>query len=155
MLVSEPSVTVLVGEAYVDPGATASVYNMGITIKPDSNGMVIMGETELPFAENLIPMVFPPTDITDLVVVTVVDESGDDITNSVLSGDSYVFNQIGEYKILYNVADDESGKAAEQIERAVQVNPVPVSPPVDTPAGALDSSFSDVNNDFCFIGALF
>ncbi len=117
-LIWDRQVSVNVGEDYMDPGAMAVADYMGIKIKPESNGVMNMGGMTMPFTEDILQMLFAPTDISDSIVETVIDANGNDITDSITKGESYVFSQEGNYKILYNVTDD-NGKSAKQIERHV------------------------------------
>lgn len=152
-LVWDRMVAVTAGERYEDPGATATADYMGIIIKPDSNGIVSIGGTTIPFSEDILHMFFAPTDISDAIVATIVDANGDDITDSVAADGAYTFPVQGNYKILYNVTD-ENGKPAGEIERQVNAESSATSDDgLEKPAAGQDGGAGDGSSG-CFIQML-
>ncbi len=154
-LAGDREISVMEGEEYDDPGASAIADYMGIAIKPNSNGIVSMGDLALPFSEDLLAMFFAPADISANVVTAVVNANGQNITDSVSHDDFYVFSASGDYKFLYNVTDN-NGKSANQVERSVRVESQPegIDDGSDVPASA-KSKNDDDDDSTCFINTIF
>lgn len=154
-LVGESSVTVEEDVLYEDTGATATEALMSISLKTGSEGTIVIGETELPFSEDILNTMFAPNDITDAVTATVVDSVGDDITELVSTSDSsYIFPDPGDYRIIYSVTD-ENGKSADEVERQVTVTAYqePESPQ-DVEVVEAEEDDSSNNSLGCFINTM-